>query len=124
VTKADVAELVDARDLKFFALVESPHLFCITRPKITIETDGTRRDLHNGGYPVAIVDHNYYDGRIKALPTVVSGQRHVDRRPHLKRHRQPTQRHRATRDGALLHVRSQTLATKQPRLALHAGLVP
>jgi hypothetical protein len=51
INEADVAELVDARDLKFFAVVESPHLFCITRPQITIETDGTRRDLHNMKWP-------------------------------------------------------------------------
>src|SRR5260370_40771563 len=44
---ADVAELVDARDLKFSALFESPHLFWKTRPPITIETDGTKRDLEN-----------------------------------------------------------------------------
>ena len=44
---ADVAELVDARDLKFSALFESLHLFWKTRPPITIETDGTKRDLEN-----------------------------------------------------------------------------
>jgi hypothetical protein len=46
-TKADVAELVDARDLKCFALVESPHLFWKTRLPDTIESDGTKRDLEN-----------------------------------------------------------------------------
>jgi len=44
---ADVAELVDARNLKFSALFESPHLFWKTRPPVTIETDGTKRDLEN-----------------------------------------------------------------------------
>ena len=47
VNRADVAELVDARDLKSSALVGSPRLFCITRPQITTETDRKRRDLHN-----------------------------------------------------------------------------
>jgi hypothetical protein len=46
-TMADVAELVDAKGLKFSALFESPHLFWKTRPPITIETDGTKRDLEN-----------------------------------------------------------------------------
>jgi hypothetical protein len=47
INTADVAELVDARDLKTSALVESHQLFCITRPQITTETDRKRRDLHN-----------------------------------------------------------------------------
>jgi hypothetical protein len=38
-----VAELVDARDLKFFAVLENPRLFRITRPQIMIETDGISR---------------------------------------------------------------------------------
>jgi hypothetical protein len=45
---ADVAELVDARDLKFVALVVSARFFCITRPQLTVEADGTKRDLDNG----------------------------------------------------------------------------
>ena len=47
INDADVAELVDARDLKTSALVESHQLFCITRPQFTTETDRKRRDLHN-----------------------------------------------------------------------------
>jgi hypothetical protein len=42
-----VAELVDARDLKFSALFEGPDLFWKTRPPITIETGGTKHDLEN-----------------------------------------------------------------------------
>jgi hypothetical protein len=42
---ADVAELVDARDLKFSALFESPQLFWKTRPPITIEIDGIKRGV-------------------------------------------------------------------------------
>jgi hypothetical protein len=42
-----VAELVDARDLKFVAPFEIHHIFCITRPETKTKIDARRRDLHN-----------------------------------------------------------------------------
>jgi hypothetical protein len=45
--KADVAELVDARDLKFVAPYEIHRIFCITRPETKTKIDAKRRDLHN-----------------------------------------------------------------------------
>jgi hypothetical protein len=47
VTKADVAELVDARDLKFFATIDTPPLFWKTTLLETIENDAARRVLEN-----------------------------------------------------------------------------
>jgi hypothetical protein len=44
---ADVAELVDARDLKFVAPFEIHRIFCITRPETKTKIDAKRRDLHN-----------------------------------------------------------------------------
>jgi len=44
---ADVAELVDARDLKFVAPFEIHRIFCITRPEAKTKIDAKRRDLHN-----------------------------------------------------------------------------
>src|SRR5580704_12548667 len=44
---ADVAELVDARDLKFLAPFEIHRIFCITRPETKTKIDAKRRDLHN-----------------------------------------------------------------------------
>ena len=44
---ADVAELVDARDLKFVAPFEINRVFCITRPETKTKIDAKRRDLHN-----------------------------------------------------------------------------
>jgi hypothetical protein len=44
---ADVAELVDARDLKFVAPFEIHRIFCITRPETKTNIDAKRRDLHN-----------------------------------------------------------------------------
>jgi hypothetical protein len=45
--RADVAELVDARDLKFVAPFEIHRIFCITRPETKTKIDAKRRDLHN-----------------------------------------------------------------------------
>jgi hypothetical protein len=49
--EADVAELVDARDLKFFR----SHVFaaqsCTTSSKSEMKTDGNQSDLHNGFTP-------------------------------------------------------------------------
>jgi hypothetical protein len=42
-----VAELVDARDLKFVAPFEIHRIFCITRPETKTKIDAKRRDLHN-----------------------------------------------------------------------------
>jgi hypothetical protein len=42
-----VAELVDARDLKFVAPFEINRVFCITRPETKTKIDAKRRDLHN-----------------------------------------------------------------------------
>jgi hypothetical protein len=42
-----VAELVDARDLKFFAAFDVIALFWKTPAPDTMENDGTKRDLEN-----------------------------------------------------------------------------
>ena len=42
-----MAELVDARDLKFVAPFEIHRIFCITRPETKTKIDAKRRDLHN-----------------------------------------------------------------------------
>jgi hypothetical protein len=47
VTKADVAELVDARDLKFFAPIEAPNLFWKTHHPNTVKNVGAKRVLEN-----------------------------------------------------------------------------
>ena len=47
INSADVAELVDARDLKFFAPFEINRIFCITPPETKTKIDAKRRDLHN-----------------------------------------------------------------------------
>jgi hypothetical protein len=47
INDADVAELVDARDLKFVAPFEIHRIFCITRPETKTNIDAKRRDLHN-----------------------------------------------------------------------------
>jgi hypothetical protein len=47
INRADVAELVDARDLKFVAPFEIHRIFCITRSKTKTEIDARRQDLHN-----------------------------------------------------------------------------
>jgi hypothetical protein len=47
VNKADVAELVDARDLKSVGPFDYVELPCKTRRVSTIENDGTKRDLQN-----------------------------------------------------------------------------
>ena len=47
INDADVAELVDARDLKFVAPFEIRRIFCITRPETKTKIDAKRRDLHN-----------------------------------------------------------------------------
>jgi hypothetical protein len=44
---ADVAELVDARDLKSHLPAEIPRELCQTPPKITTQDDRTKRDLSN-----------------------------------------------------------------------------
>jgi hypothetical protein len=55
-TKADVAELVDARDLKFFAPLDKLHVFCITPSRDTMENDAKRPDLHNVSGGVRVVE--------------------------------------------------------------------
>jgi hypothetical protein len=47
VTKADVAELVDARDLKSGGSLEDPQLYWKTQGDLTIESDGSRWNLEN-----------------------------------------------------------------------------
>jgi hypothetical protein len=44
-----VAELVDARDIKFFAPAEIPRFFCITTFPDTMESDAKRPDLSTAG---------------------------------------------------------------------------
>ena len=44
---ADVAELVDARDLKCLALSESSQLFWKTQSRFRLQPAGTKRDLEN-----------------------------------------------------------------------------
>jgi len=44
---ADVAELVDARDLKFLAADESSRIFGLTPAENTMATHRTSRDLSN-----------------------------------------------------------------------------
>ena len=46
-SKADVAELLDARDLKSQGPIVSIQLCLQTMPLDTIEIDGTKRDLQN-----------------------------------------------------------------------------
>jgi hypothetical protein len=47
VNKADVAELVDARDLKCLAAIDFIGFRAQTHPVNTMEIDGTKRDLQN-----------------------------------------------------------------------------
>ena len=47
INRADVAELVDARDLKIVVPFEIHRIFCITHPETKTEIDAKRRDLHN-----------------------------------------------------------------------------
>ena len=47
INDADVAELVDARDLKFLAADESSKLFGLTPAENTMATYRTSRDLFN-----------------------------------------------------------------------------
>ena len=47
INDADVAELVDARDLKFVPTSETAKLPCKTKTAEAIENDGIRRDLQN-----------------------------------------------------------------------------
>jgi len=47
ISKADVAELVDARDLKCLATPERSHLFWKTRARSRHQPAGTKRDLEN-----------------------------------------------------------------------------
>jgi hypothetical protein len=47
INDADVAELVDARDLKSHRRAEIPRELCQTPRKITMQDDRTRRDLSN-----------------------------------------------------------------------------
>src|SRR5579863_4078871 len=47
INNADVAELVDARDLKFAAPAENKAVFCKTPAKFLAEPARTKRDLQN-----------------------------------------------------------------------------
>jgi len=47
INRADVAELVDARDLKFAAPAENKAVFCKTPAKFLAEPARTKRDLQN-----------------------------------------------------------------------------
>src|SRR5258708_17412251 len=47
INRADVAELVDARDLKCLATLERSHLFWKTRSRFRHQPAGTKRDLEN-----------------------------------------------------------------------------
>jgi hypothetical protein len=47
INDADVAELVDARDLKCLAHIETAQLSCKTRGDSLMETNGTKRDFQN-----------------------------------------------------------------------------
>src|SRR5437763_11387 len=46
-----MAELGNARDLKFVAPFEIHRIFCITRPETETKIDAKRRDLHNASGP-------------------------------------------------------------------------
>jgi hypothetical protein len=47
INRADVAELVDARDLKFVVPFGIHRIFCLTRPETKTQIDAKGRDLHN-----------------------------------------------------------------------------
>jgi MFS family permease len=54
INRADVAELVDARDLKCFAPFEFVDLSCKTLALRPIKADGTERDLQNNSEPSVV----------------------------------------------------------------------